>query len=51
MSLPAIKALVLDVFGTVVDWRSCISRQAAEFSIKHGISTNWDIFADQLGCS
>lgn len=47
MALPEIKALLFDVFGTVVDWRSSISRQAAEFGVKHGVSANWDIFADE----
>jgi len=41
-----IKALVFDVFGTVVDWRTSISRQAAEFGVKHGVEADWDKFAD-----
>lgn len=41
-----IRALVFDVFGTVVDWRTSISRQAAEFGAKHGVDANWEQFAD-----
>jgi len=41
-----IKALVFDVFGTVVDWRSSISRQAAEIGAKHGVEADWNKFAD-----
>ena len=41
-----IRALVFDVFGTVVDWRKSISRQAAEFGAKHGVEADWDQFAD-----
>ena len=41
-----IKALVFDVFGTVVDWRTSISTQAAVFGAKHNVTTDWDKFAD-----
>ncbi len=46
MSSSDIKALVFDVFGTVVDWRTSVSRQAAQFGAKHGISADWNQFAD-----
>ena len=46
MSKTQIKALVFDVFGTVVDWRTSISRQAAELGTKHGIEADWNKFAD-----
>ncbi|MBH65217.1 MAG: haloacid dehalogenase type II [Chloroflexi bacterium] len=46
MSTSSIKALVFDVFGTVVDWRTSISTQAAEFGVRHGVSADWDKFAD-----
>ncbi len=46
MSDSDIRALVFDVFGTVVDWRTSISRQAAEFGAKHGVEADWDQFAD-----
>ena len=41
-----VKALVFDVFGTVVDWRTSISRQAAEFGASHGVEADWNQFAD-----
>src|SRR5579875_3504493 len=31
MSLEGVKALLFDVFGTVVDWRSGVAREAAPF--------------------
>jgi 2-haloacid dehalogenase len=42
----AVKALTFDVFGTVVDWRSSIAREAAAFGKKHGLELDWDTFAD-----
>ena len=36
MALNGIRALVFDVFGTVVDWRSGIARQAGPFLARHG---------------
>jgi 2-haloacid dehalogenase len=41
MARPDIKALTFDVFGTVVDWRTSIAREADAFFKKHGI-TNVD---------
>lgn len=35
-ALPGVKALVFDVFGTVVDWRSGIARDARTFLARHG---------------
>ena len=40
-----IRALIFDVFGTVVDWRSSIIRQAAEFGRNHGVDRDWEAFA------
>jgi len=34
--LPGVKALVFDTFGTVVDWRNGIARDAKVFLAKHG---------------
>jgi 2-haloacid dehalogenase len=34
--LDGVKALVFDVFGTVVDWRSGVARDAAPFLARHG---------------
>lgn len=35
-ALPGVKALVFDVFGTVVDWRSGVARDARVFLARHG---------------
>lgn len=34
--MPAIQALVFDVFGTLVDWRNEIARESAPFLARHG---------------
>ncbi len=44
MSQP--KALLFDVFGTVVDWRGSVIRQLDAFGAKHGLSADWVAFAD-----
>jgi 2-haloacid dehalogenase len=41
-----IRALVFDVFGTVVDWRSSIIRQASEFGAEHSVTADWEQFTD-----
>ena len=41
MAGPDIKALTFDVFGTVVDWRTSVAREADAFFKKHGV-TNVD---------
>lgn len=41
-----VKALLFDTFGTVVDWRSGIARDAAPFLAKHGIAADPHAFAD-----
>ena len=41
-----VKALVFDVFGTVVDWRSSITKHAAAFGEAQGIEADWAAFAD-----
>lgn len=38
MAGPEIKALTFDVFGTVVDWRTSVAREADAFFKKHGIA-------------
>jgi 2-haloacid dehalogenase len=43
-SLDGVKALLFDVFGTVVDWRGGVAREAATFLTRHGAS-NADAFA------
>ena len=42
----AIKALVFDVFGTVVDWRSSIVRNGEALTAAKGIAVDWPAFAD-----
>lgn len=45
--LEGVRALVFDVFGTVVDWRSGIARDAAPFLKRHAAgTTDPDAFAD-----
>ncbi|MBF2760907.1 MAG: haloacid dehalogenase type II [Ectothiorhodospiraceae bacterium AqS1] len=41
-----IKALVFDVFGTVVDWRSSVIRQGRALGERLGIEADWEAFAD-----
>lgn len=41
-----IKALVFDVFGTLVDWRSSIAREGEAWGRQHGLSVDWAAFAD-----
>src|SRR3546814_8662522 len=41
------KALLFDVFGTVVDWRSSISREGEKFGREKGIQADWTAFADK----
>jgi 2-haloacid dehalogenase len=38
MILDRVRALVFDVFGTVVDWRSGVARDAAPFLARHAMS-------------
>jgi len=48
MSQPkdAVKALVFDVFGTVVDWRTSVSRELEAFGKSRGINADWVAFTD-----
>jgi 2-haloacid dehalogenase len=46
LSFPAPKALAFDVFGTVVDWRGSIAREAAAVGAARGIEADWEAFAD-----
>lgn len=41
-----VKALVFDVFGTLVDWRSSIAREAEAILAPLGVSLDWHKFAD-----
>ena len=40
------KALAFDVFGTVVDWRSSITRELEEFGRAHSVDADWSAMAD-----
>ena len=44
--LGAVKALLFDTFGTVVDWRGGIARDAEAFLARHGIEGDPTAFAD-----
>ncbi len=39
-----IKALLFDVFGTVVDWRGSVSRELRDFFTPRGVERDWDEF-------
>ena len=43
---PDVSALVFDVFGTVVDWRSSIIREGQQLTRTRGIQADWEAFAD-----
>jgi 2-haloacid dehalogenase len=44
--LSAVKALVFDVFGTVVDWRTSVIADLTAFGRNKGIDADWVAFAD-----
>jgi 2-haloacid dehalogenase len=46
MDTSQVKALIFDVFGTVVDWRSSIIKQCQEFGRVKGVEADWGAFAD-----
>ena len=46
MAETTIKALVFDVFGTVVDWRNSIAREAETILSPKGVVADWLVFAD-----
>jgi len=41
-----VRALLFDVFGTLVDWRGSIAREARQLLSPRGISVDWEGFAD-----
>jgi 2-haloacid dehalogenase len=45
-SVPGVVALVFDVFGTVVDWRSSIIRELEAFGRERNIVADWTALAD-----
>jgi 2-haloacid dehalogenase len=44
---PAVKALVFDTFGTVVDWRGSIIEEGEAWGKSRGIAVDWGRFADR----
>jgi len=42
----SVRALVFDVFGTVVDWRGSIVREGRLLSAARGLAVDWPAFAD-----
>ena len=46
MDVTEVKALIFDVFGTVVDWRSSIIQHGKQFGRVHGVEADWGAFAD-----
>ena len=45
-SPPAVKALVFDTFGTVVDWRSSVAREVEALAKRKGVAIDTPKFAD-----
>ena len=41
-----VEALLFDVFGTVVDWRSSIIAELAAFAAQRGLKADWTAFTD-----
>lgn len=41
-----VKALIFDVFGTLVDWRTSIAREARDALAPRGVAIDWEAFAD-----
>ena len=46
MDTSNVRAVIFDVFGTVVDWRGSISQQCSAFGRAKGIEADWGTFAD-----
>jgi 2-haloacid dehalogenase len=46
MDASGVKALIFDVFGTVVDWRGSLIDQCRAFGSARGIAADWEAFAD-----
>ena len=46
MDATPLRALTFDVFGTVVDWRTSIAREAETIGRRHGLTVDWMAFAD-----
>ena len=42
-----VRALIFDVFGTVVDWRGSVIREGEELGRKKNLDVDWAAFADE----
>ncbi|KAF6752015.1 HAD-like domain-containing protein [Ephemerocybe angulata] len=42
-----VKALLFDVFGTVVDWRTSVEAELKALGAKHGVDADWAKFAQE----
>jgi 2-haloacid dehalogenase len=47
MPIHEVKALMFDVFGTVVNWRDSVAREAEAFLAPRGHARDWHRFADR----
>ena len=47
MALDQVKALVFDVFGTVVDWRGSVIAEGEALARSKGLQADWPSFADE----
>lgn len=47
MNTSPVKALLFDVFGTVVDWRGSITEEGRSWSREYGLDADWTAFADR----
>ena len=45
-TMDGVKALLFDVFGTLVDWRTSIAREASILLAPRGVRLDWQAFAD-----
>lgn len=43
---PDIRAIVFDVFGTVVDWRSSLISSFSAYGVQHGLAADWATLVD-----
>ena len=47
MAIDQVRALVFDVFGTVVDWRSSVIKEGEELARARGLTVDWPRFVDE----
>src|SRR3712207_1590080 len=47
MAALGVKTLAFDVFGTVVDWRSAVTRDGEELGRRKDLEVDWAAFADE----